>query len=114
MASKERFGGHTRSVVERAAGMLKAAGDTERLGILALLQEGALQVSEIAERTEAGLSTTSQRLRLLLAEGLVARERQGRLVFYTLADEHVRDLIASVLDHADPEHLHSMKGVTRP
>ena len=103
-----------RSVIERAAAMLKAAGDAERLGILALLQGGALQVSEIAERTGAGLSTTSQRLRVLLAEGLVARDRQGRLVYYALADDHVRDLVASVLDHADPEHLHTLDGVTKP
>ncbi|MEE4301182.1 MAG: metalloregulator ArsR/SmtB family transcription factor [Pseudomonadales bacterium] len=114
MADRQHPVEHPRSVVERAAGMLKAAGDAERLGILALLQGGALQVSEIAERTDAGLSTTSQRLRLLLAEGLVARERQGRVVFYALADEHVRDLIASVLEHADPEHLHTINGVTEP
>ena len=112
MVTGEDPGPTSRAVLERAAGMLKAAGDAERLGILALLQGGALQVSEIAERTKAELSTTSQRLRLLFAEGLVARERQGRLVFYALSDEHVRDLIANVLDHADPEHLHTMHGAS--
>ena len=88
--------------------MLKAAGDAQRLSILARLMHGALQVSDIAAATDAGLSTTSQRLKLLLAEGLVTRERQGRNVSYRLADAHVRDLIASVLEHADPDHLESM------
>ena len=112
MTTGSTAGPRSRAVLERAAGMLKAAGDAERLGILALLQGGALQVSEIAERTNAGLSTTSQRLRLLLTEGLVARDRQGRQVYYGLADEHVRELIASVLDHADPEHLNTIHGVS--
>lgn len=90
--------------------MLKAAGDVERLRILALLMEGSMQVSEIAQQTSAGLSTTSQRLKLLLAEGLVARERVGREAHYSLADRHVRDLISSVLDHADPTHFHALHG----
>jgi ArsR family transcriptional regulator len=92
-------------VVRRAAAMLKAAGDPERLRLLDLLLEGSRQVSELADAMDAGLSTTSQRLRILLAEGLVTRERQGRAVFYALSDGHVRDLVANVLDHAEPEHL---------
>ncbi|MEE4360827.1 MAG: metalloregulator ArsR/SmtB family transcription factor [Pseudomonadales bacterium] len=94
----------SRRVLERAAGMLKAAGDPERMRILELLLGGPLQVSEIAARMAAGLPTTSQRLRLLLSEELVARERRGREAFYALADEHVRDLIVNVLDHAEPDH----------
>ena len=85
--------------------MLKAAGDPERLRILDLLLAGPRQVTELANATDAGLSTTSQRLRILLAEGLVGRQRQGRTVSYRLADAHVRDLVASVLEHAEPEHL---------
>lgn len=96
--------------LQRAAGMLKAAGDVERLRILALLLEGSMQVSEIAKQTSAGLSTTSQRLKLLRSEGLVVRSRRGREMHYSLADSHVRDLIANVIDHADPTHLNTLNG----
>ena len=82
--------------------MLRAGGDPERLRILDLLLSGERQVSEIAELTNAELSTTSQRLRILLNENLVKRRRSGRDMFYRLADSHVQTLVLNVLDHADP------------
>ena len=91
-----------RAVIERAAGMLRAGGDPARLRILELLLSGERQVSEIAALTKAEMSTTSQRLRVLLKEDLVARRRNGRDMFYRLADAHVETLIRNVLDHADP------------
>ena len=90
------------SVIDRAAGMLRAGGDPERLRILALLLHGEHQVSQIAQLTSAEMSTTSQRLRILLQENLVARRRNGRDIFYRLTDAHVETLIRNVLDHADP------------
>lgn len=92
----------TREVIERAAGMLRAGGDPARLRILELLLSGEHQVSEIADLTDAEMSTTSQRLRVLLKEDLVARRRNGRDMFYRLTDAHVETLIRNVLDHADP------------
>ncbi len=98
----------TQPVLERAAGMLRAGGDPARLRILELLLSGEHQVSEIAELTDAEMSTTSQRLRVLLQEDLVARRRNGRDMFYRLADAHVETLIRNVLDHADPDSsIHS-------
>ncbi len=82
--------------------MLRAGGDPARLEILDLLQSGEHQVSEIAELTDAEMSTTSQRLRILLSENLVKRRRDGRDMFYRLADAHVETLLRNVLDHADP------------
>ena len=82
--------------------MLHAGGDPARLRILELLLSGEHQVSEIAELTNSEMSTTSQRLRVLLKEDLVARRRNGRDIFYRLADTHVETLIRNVLDHADP------------
>ena len=83
--------------------MLRAAGDPARLQILDLLLSGELQVSEIAELTDAEMSTTSQRLRNLLNENLVKRRREGRNMYYRLADSHVETLVRNVLDHADPD-----------
>lgn len=92
----------TQAVIERAAGMLRAGGDPGRLRILELLLSGEHRVSEIAELTNSEMSTTSQRLRVLLKEDLVARRRDGRDMFYRLTDAHVETLIRNVLDHADP------------
>ena len=82
--------------------MLSAAGDPARMRILELLLSGERQVSEIADLMDAEMSTTSQRLRILLKEDLLARRRSGRDVFYRLADAHVQTLVQNVLDHADP------------
>ena len=82
--------------------MLRAGGDPARLRILELLLSGERQVSEIAELTDAEMSTTSQRLRILLNEDLLKRRREGRDMFYRLADCHVETLVRNVLDHADP------------
>ncbi len=93
---------HDDFTLERAASMMRAAGDVERMRILALLLDGERQVSEIAETTGAELSTTSHRLRVLLGDSLVTRRADGRLRYYALADAHVRTLVENILDHADP------------
>ncbi|MEO1081087.1 MAG: metalloregulator ArsR/SmtB family transcription factor [Pseudomonadota bacterium] len=96
----------SQSIIDRAAGMLRAAGDASRLRILELLLSGERQVSEIAATTEAEMSTTSQRLRILLSEDLVKRRRDGRDMYYRLADGHVEDLVRNVIEHADPANEH--------
>lgn len=90
-------------VIDRAAGMLRAGGDPARMRILEFLLDREHQVSEIAERMDAEMSTTSQRLKILLSEDLVVRRREGREAYYRLADCHVETLIRNVLDHADPD-----------
>lgn len=88
------------AVRQRAAAMLSAAGDVARLGLLELLGGGELCVTDIAERTGDAMPTVSQRLRLLKREGLVAARRDGKHVYYTLADAHVRELLQNALRHA--------------
>jgi ArsR family transcriptional regulator, lead/cadmium/zinc/bismuth-responsive transcriptional repressor len=92
--------------VTRAAGMLRAAGDPRRLRLLESLTGGELCVSEIAQLTDDLLPTVSQRLKVLRQEGLVTSRREGKHVLYTLADQHVIDLIFAVLAHAqEPDGL---------
>lgn len=90
-------------VVERAAALFRALGDTARLSLLERLAGGEYCVTELAEATGEGLSTISQRLRTLRSERLLKRRRVGKHVYYTLADHHVADLIASALAHAAEE-----------
>jgi ArsR family transcriptional regulator len=85
---------------ERAASLFRAAGDVARLKLLDRLAEGEWCVTELADAAGVGLSTVSQQLRLLRAERIVARRRDGKHIYYRLADGHVRELIESALDHA--------------
>lgn len=85
---------------EQAAGIFRAVGDVERLRLLARLAAGERCVTELADAAGAGLSTVSQRLRVLRAEGLVARRRDGKHVYYSLADGHVAELVHNALAHA--------------
>ena len=88
---------------ERAARLFRAAGDPNRLKMLELLSRGEVCVSALSAASGDGMSTISQRLRLLRADGLVKRRRDGRHMFYALDDEHVAELIRTALIHAS-EH----------
>lgn len=92
---------------DRAAGIFRAAGDPERLRLLMRLAGGERCVTELAGDAGAGLSTVSQRLRVLRAEGLVAGRRDGKHVYYSLADAHVAELVRNALAHA---HEHENEG----
>jgi DNA-binding transcriptional ArsR family regulator len=85
----------------RAARMLHAAGDEARLRLMIRLSEGEMCVTEIAAESGEGMSTISQRLKILRNEGLVVGRREGKHVYYSLADRHVYDVILSILAHAD-------------
>lgn len=86
-------------VVQQAAVLGSALGDVARLRLLELLLDGQHCVSELAEESGASLSGVSQRLKLLTAAGLVQRSREGRHVYYTLADG-ASDLLHQVFQHA--------------
>jgi ArsR family transcriptional regulator len=90
----------TDEAVERAAALFRAAGDVSRLKLLGRLADGEWCVTELAEIVGAGLSTTSQQLRLLRSERIVRRRRDGKHVYYSLADRHVADLVKNALEHA--------------
>ena len=90
-----------RDACERAAGIFRALGDTSRLQMLALLAEGDLCVTEIADRLRDNLSAVSQRLRLLRSERIVKQRREGKHIFYSFADGHVAEMIANALAHAE-------------
>ena len=91
------------SVVERAAAIFRAVGDPARLRMLERLSFGECCVSELSEEFGDGMSTISQRLKLLRAERLVERRRDGKHIYYALTDTHVAELIRSALAHASEE-----------
>ncbi len=88
------------AVMDRAAALCAALGDTARLRLLELLLDDRHCVSELAEETGASMSAVSQRLKILAGAHLVRRTREGKHVFYALADDHVRHILNQVFDHA--------------
>ena len=87
-----------------AAAMFRVLGDSARLRLIELLSHGERCVTEIAAHTGDEISTVSQRLKVLRAENLIARRRQGKHMYYSLADEHVLDMVRTALDHASHSH----------
>lgn len=97
-----------------AAGVFRAVGEVGRLRLLARLAGGPWCVSELAEALGEELTTVSQRLRVLRTEGLVVRERDGRHIYYSLADDHIAELIRNALDHAaETSPPHAPRGAPR-
>ena len=91
------------SAVERAVRLFRALGDEARLRTLGLLIEREACVTELAAASDERVSTVSHRLRLLRTEGLVKRRREGRHIYYALADHHVIELVQNALDHVTEE-----------
>lgn len=88
------------SEVVRVAAVFKLLGDPTRASLLyALLETGELCVCDLAAAAGVAEATVSQALRLLRTTGVVAGRRQGRLVYYRLADAHVRMLLDLTREH---------------
>lgn len=90
-------------ICDRAAAIFRALGDSNRLRLLSLLMSRELCVSEISGILDDNLSAVSQRLKLLRSERIVVVRREGKHMFYSLADGHIRELIANALAHGN-EH----------
>lgn len=86
--------------LHRGARILAALGDAQRLKLLQLIAPGEICVSELVELSDAKPTTVSQRLRLLRDHDLVRTRRDGKHVYYRLADDHVVALLRSAIEHA--------------
>lgn len=78
-------------------------GNPTRLKILFHCLEEPQSVTDIAEPLGLSQSLASHQLRLLRAARLVRGERKGKQVFYTLSDDHIRDLLLDMLAHIREE-----------
>ena len=81
------------------ADFYKMFSDSTRLKILLALGKGELCVSEISNVLEMGQSAISHQLRLLKQARLVRNRREGKVIYYSLDDEHISEIINSGLDH---------------
>lgn len=97
-AAREAMPGE-RELVELTA-LFRLLGDPTRARILyAVLEAGELCVCDIAAATGTAETTASHALRLLRTAGVVVARRSGRMIFYRLADSHVRMLLDLTREH---------------
>lgn len=86
------------------ADLFKLLGEPKRTRILyALLEAGELCVCDISASVDVPEASVSQALRLLRAAGVVDNRRAGRMVYYRLADAHVRLLLDLSREHTGHE-----------
>lgn len=81
------------------AELYKLFGDSTRIKILYVLFEAELCVCDIARVLGMTQSAISHQLRLLKSAKLVKYRREGKTMFYALADDHVRTIIGMGLEH---------------
>ncbi len=81
------------------AELFKVFGDTTRIRILYELFGGELCVSDIADKLGMTQSAISHQLRVLKANRLVRFRREGKTVYYSLDDDHVRSIIEMGVEH---------------
>ena len=86
-------------VMAAMAESFKALGDPTRLRIMALLFKGERTVGDLADHLVVSQSAVSHQLRLLRNLDIVRHRKDGREVYYALADDHIRDIYTRTLEH---------------
>ena len=74
-------------------------GDPTRISLLFLLMKQEACVSDLANRLGMTTSAVSHQLSLLKANKLVKQRRSGKMIFYTLVDDHVRMVLETGTEH---------------
>ena len=86
-------------LLDDLAELYKIFGDSTRIKILYTLFTEERGVGDIARLLGMTLSAISHQLRILKQARLVKPRREGKMVYYALADDHVRTIFAQGLDH---------------
>lgn len=81
------------------AELFKIFGDTTRIKILYVLFESEMCVCDIAQVLNMTVSAISHQLRILKQARLVKFRKQGKSVFYSLSDDHIKKIIDNGIEH---------------
>ena len=83
------------------AELFKVFGDSTRIKILYSMFENELCVNDIARLLNLSQSSVSHQLRILKTSKLVKFRREGKSIYYSLDDEHVRAIISMGMEHVE-------------
>ena len=86
------------------AELFKVFGDSTRIRILFVLFEAEVCVCDLAQALNMTQSAISHQLRILKQNKLVKSRREGKSIFYSLADGHVRTIITQGREHIEEDH----------
>lgn len=102
MEQKEQKQSAPNAVAVRAlADVFHIFGDTTRIRILYQLYDKEYCVQELAQALDMTQSAVSHQLRVLKDARLVRFRREGKSMFYTLDDDHVRSILALGMEHVE-------------
>ena len=85
------------------AELFKVFGDSTRIRILFVLFEAEVCVCDLAKVLNMTQSAISHQLRILKQNKLVKSRREGKSIFYSLADDHVRTIFNQGRDHIEED-----------
>ena len=83
------------------AELFKVFGDTTRIKILYVLFESEVCVCDIAEILGISQSAISHQLRIIKQAKLIKSRRDGKTIYYSLADDHVKTIIGMAKEHLE-------------
>lgn len=83
------------------AELFKVFGDSTRIRILFVLFEAEVCVCDLAQALHMTQSAISHQLKILKQSKLVKSRREGKSIFYSLADDHVRGIINLGMEHVE-------------
>jgi len=81
------------------ADFFKVFGDTTRFKILYALDKSDLCVCDISTLLNMTISAVSHQLKVLRENNLVKTRREGKVVYYSLADDHVKEILECGMEH---------------
>ena len=87
--------------LDSLAELFKVFGDPTRIRILFVLSEAEVCVCDLAETLNMTQSAISHQLRVLKNRRLVKSRREGKSIFYSLADDHVRTILGQGREHVE-------------
>jgi ArsR family transcriptional regulator len=87
-----------RQAAARAVSALKVLANSERLLLLCQLSQGEMSVGELEECLDIHQPTLSQQLGVLRTEGVVDTRREGKRIFYSVADEELLRVLKALYD----------------
>lgn len=87
--------------IQKVSRIFKLLGDPTRVRILLLLDKaGSLNVGTIAEKLNMAQSAISHQLKLLRDNHLLKNRKEGKVVYYQLDDDHVKQILEMTFKHA--------------
>src|SRR5437667_11492497 len=84
------------ALFDQFAGVAKSLAHAHRLELLEQLAQGERSVEVLAQRTGLSIANASQHLQHMRRAGIVANRRDGKFVYYGLADDAVLELLAAL------------------